>query len=130
MVTPTSQQSENTPLSTNPAVTKTVHHQIVIIGGGSAGLTTASLLLKQNKTLDIAILEPSKKQYYQPGWTLTGGGVFQIQDTVRNKQEFIPEQANWIADRVVKLDPDSNAVITQEGILVKYDYLIVCPEFS
>ena len=126
MITSNSQQSQ-TPASATPAITKTLHHQIVFIGGGSAGLPTASMLLKKNKSLDIAIIEPSKKQYYQPGWTLTGGGVFQIEDTVRDKKDFIPRQATWIADRVVKLDPENNAVLTKEGILVEYDYLIVSP---
>ncbi|MFB2917215.1 NAD(P)/FAD-dependent oxidoreductase [Aerosakkonema funiforme] len=126
MIASTSQQSQ-TPASATPTITKTLHHQIVFIGGGSAGLTTASMLLKKNKSLDIAIIEPSHKQYYQPGWTMTGGGVFQIEDTVREKKDFMPQQATWIADRVVKLDPDRNAVVTKEGILVEYDYLIVCP---
>ncbi|HEY9853819.1 MAG TPA: FAD/NAD(P)-binding oxidoreductase [Leptolyngbyaceae cyanobacterium] len=119
--------SQTPALSETPAIIKTLRHQIVFIGGGSAGLTTASLLLKKNKSLDIAIIEPSNKQYYQPGWTMTSGGVFQIEDTVRNKRDFIPSQATWIEDRVIKLDPDNNAVITKTGILVKYDYLIVCP---
>lgn len=126
MVKSTSQYSETSAFAT-PVITKRLLHQIVFIGGGSAGLTTASILLKKNKSLDIAIIEPSHKQYYQPGWTMTGGGVFQIEDTVRDKKDFIPRQATWIADRVVKLDPDNNAVLTQEGILVEYDYLIVCP---
>lgn len=126
MVKSTSQHSETSAFAT-PMITKRLLHQIVFIGGGSAGLTTASILLKKNKSLDIAIIEPSHKQYYQPGWTMTGGGVFQIEDTVRDKKDFIPRQATWIADRVVKLDPDNNAVLTQEGILVEYDYLIVCP---
>jgi sulfide:quinone oxidoreductase len=126
MIISISQQSQ-IPACVTHAITKTLHHQIVFIGGGSAGLTTASMLLKKNKSLDIAIIEPSQKQYYQPGWTMTGGGVFQIEDTVRDKKDFIPQQATWIADRVVKLDPENNAVLTQEGILVQYDYLIVCP---
>ncbi len=126
MITSISQQSQM-PASVTHAITKTLHHQIVFIGGGSAGLTTACMLLKKNKSLDIAIIEPSQKQYYQPGWTMTGGGVFQIEDTVRDKKDFIPQQATWIVDRVVELDPENNAVLTQEGILIQYDYLIVCP---
>ncbi|MCS6943291.1 MAG: FAD/NAD(P)-binding protein [Geminocystis sp.] len=47
-------------------------HQIVIVGGGSGGITTAAQLLKKDKNLDIAIIEPSEKHYYQPGWTLRG----------------------------------------------------------
>ena len=38
-------------------------HQIIIIGGGTAGITTAAQLLKRNKTLDIAIIDPSDKHY-------------------------------------------------------------------
>jgi len=127
MVISTSQESQTPALSTPTSISKILHHQIVFIGGGSAGLTTASMLLKKKKSLDIAIIEPSKKQYYQPGWTMTGGGVFQIEDTFKDKQDFIPREATWIADRVVKLDPDNNAVLTQEGIRVEYDYLIICP---
>ncbi|MBW4496639.1 MAG: NAD(P)/FAD-dependent oxidoreductase [Oscillatoria princeps RMCB-10] len=110
-----------------PEVRKTVHYQIVIIGGGAAGITTASLLLAKNRSLDIAIIEPSDKHYYQPGWTMTGGGVFQIQDTVKHQKDLIPKGATWIKDRAVTLDPDNNAVCTSEGIRVEYDCLIVCP---
>ncbi len=123
----TSQQSQTSVLSATPAMSKTLHHHIVIIGGGAAGITTTSLLLQKNSALDIAIIEPSEAHYYQPGWTLTGGGVFQIEDTVRNQQDVIPQPATWIKDRVVKLDPDRNRVITQAGIEIEYEYLVICP---
>lgn len=123
----TSQQSQTSTVSPTPAIRKTIHHQIAIIGGGAAGIMTTSLLLKNNSTLDIAIIEPSDKHYYQPGWTLTGGGVFRIQDTVRDQRDVIPQAATWIKDRVVKLDPNRNAVLTQEGIQIEYEYLVVCP---
>lgn len=106
---------------------KKIHHQIVIIGGGAAGITSASLLLIQNPSLDIAIIEPAEKHYYQPGWTMVGGGVFQLQDTVRNEQDVLPQDVKWIKDYALKLDPDNNTVLTKEGLQVEYDYLIVCP---
>lgn len=59
----------------------TNNHQILIIGGGNAGISTASQLLRKNKTLDIAIIEPSEHHYYQPAWTLVGAGVFDINKT-------------------------------------------------
>lgn len=122
MVTLTTQQCH-----TQSEVRKTVHHQIAIVGGGAAGITTASLLLGKNSKLDIAIIEPSDKHYYQPGWTLTGGGVFQLQDTVKPQKDLIPKGATWIQDRAIVLDPDRNAIITSEGIRVEYDCLILCP---
>lgn len=106
---------------------KNRRHQIVIIGGGAAGITTAAQLLKKDKSLDIAIVEPSDKHYYQPGWTLVGGGVFTPEQTTREEKYYIPNGAAWIKDSVVKLDPDNNTFTTQAGFEVKYNYLIVCP---
>jgi sulfide:quinone oxidoreductase len=53
-------------------------HQIIIIGGGNAGLSVASQLLIKDSSLDIAIIDPAQKHYYQPAWTLVGGGTFDI----------------------------------------------------
>lgn len=108
-------------------VRKTIHHQILAIGGGSAGIATSSQLLAKNPALDIAIIEPSDIHYYQPGWTLTGGGVFQIEDTRKPQKEVMPKGVTWIKDKALKLNPDGNTVITASGLEIEYDCLIVCP---
>jgi len=41
-------------------------HQIVIVGGGNAGLSVASKLLIKNKQLDIAVVDPASKHYISP----------------------------------------------------------------
>jgi sulfide:quinone oxidoreductase len=106
---------------------QTYSHQIVIIGGGAAGITVAAQLLAQNKNLDIAIIEPSDKHYYQPGWTLIGGGIFTLEQTIRNEKDLLPDGLTWIKDYVETLDPDRNLVLTNQGKRVEYDYLVVCP---
>ncbi|MBL7802557.1 MAG: NAD(P)/FAD-dependent oxidoreductase [Saprospiraceae bacterium] len=102
-------------------------HQILIVGGGNAGLSTASKLLLKNSSLDIGIIEPSEKHYYQPAWTLVGGGVYDINDTIRNEADFMPKGVNWIKDAVDTFQPDQNTVTTRKGEVIGYDYLIVCP---
>ncbi|MFN9909307.1 MAG: NAD(P)-binding protein, partial [bacterium] len=57
------------------------HHQILIVGGGAAGITAAAQLRRARPSLDVAILEPSGEHYYHPGWTLVGGGVFSLEET-------------------------------------------------
>ncbi|MGP1386627.1 MAG: FAD-dependent oxidoreductase [Thainema sp.] len=102
-------------------------HQIVIVGGGSAGITVAAQLLKQQRSLDVCIIEPSDQHYYQPGWTLVGGGCMTFEETVRLEQAQIPEGAAWLQDAVVQFDPDNNSLLTQNGTRVNYGYLVVCP---
>ena len=61
-------------------------HQIVIVGGGSAGIATASSLRSRDASLDIAIIEPSDQHFYQPGWTMVGAGFFTKGQTVRSTE--------------------------------------------
>ncbi|MBM5826877.1 MAG: FAD-binding protein, partial [Cyanobacteria bacterium M_surface_7_m2_040] len=57
------------------------HHQVLVVGGGAAGITAAAQLRRARAGLDVAILEPSAEHWYQPGWTLVGAGVFSLEDT-------------------------------------------------
>jgi len=103
------------------------HFQILIIGGGNAGLSVASQLLRKNAQLNIGIIEPSEKHYYQPAWTLVGAGIFNIKDTEHEEKDYIPKNAIWIKESVVTFVPTENKVICQTGNTYHYDILIVCP---
>jgi sulfide:quinone oxidoreductase len=103
------------------------NYDIVIVGGGAAGISVTASLLKRQSNLNIAIVEPSDKHYYQPAWTLVGGGAFDIKKTVRPMSSVIPSGATWIRAEADKLDPDSNQVILSNGKSVHYEQLIICP---
>ncbi len=103
------------------------HHQIVIVGGGNAGISIASQLLRKDSSLDIAIIDGAKKHYYQPAWTLVGGGEFNIQDTERDEASVIPTGATWIQQMVSGFKPEENKVILADGADLGYDYLIAAP---
>lgn len=104
-----------------------LHYQILIIGGGNAGLSAASQLLHKNRNLDIAIIEPSEKHYYQPAWTLVGAGVYDINNTERKEADFIPRGAEWIKDAVATFQPEQNQVTCASGTAYSYDVLLVAP---
>ena len=101
------------------------NHQIVVVGAGSAGLAVAAMLLNKNSNLDICIIDKAEKHYYQPLWTLVGAGVFPKEETEREQTDFIPDGATWIKDYVASFDPQNNAVITQGGTTINYEYLVV-----
>ena len=103
------------------------HHAILIVGGGNAGISIASQLLRKDASLDIAIVDGAKKHYYQPAWTLVGGGEFDIQDTERDEASVIPAGAAWVQQMVSGFKPDENKITLADGSDLSYDYLIAAP---
>ncbi len=103
------------------------HHQIVIIGAGTAGITVAAQLFRKNKSLDIAIIDAASKHYYQAAWTLVGAGAYSYRATERDMSDVMPKRATWIKDYVEQILPADNKIITRDGSVVTYDYLVVCP---
>ena len=103
-----------------------VHHQVVIVGGGTAGITVAARLTKGwFNRLDVAVIEPSDKHYYQPLWTLVGGGVFRKEVTERSEASVMPKRAKWIRDAVKEFHPDESYLLTRDGQKITYDWLVV-----
>ncbi|HET9644815.1 MAG TPA: TIGR01244 family sulfur transferase [Burkholderiaceae bacterium] len=100
---------------------------IIIIGAGAAGIAVASSLLARQPGLDIAIIDPADVHYYQPGWTLVGGGVFDASMTARTTASLIPRGAHWLKAAVAAFEPERNAVILDGCRIVKYEQLVVCP---
>lgn len=101
-------------------------HRIVVIGGGSAGITVAARLSRKGET-DIAVVEPSDKHHYQPLWTLIGGGQSTPAQAVRSEASVMPKGVTWIRKSATAFDPDNNAVTLHDGSQVEYDALVVCP---
>ncbi len=101
------------------------HYQVLIIGGGTGGIAVASHLRKEAPELSVAVVEPSDTHYYQPGWTLVGGGLMKAERTARPMEKVIPEGVQWIRERVTRLEPDQNKVLTDAERELGYDFLVV-----
>jgi sulfide:quinone oxidoreductase len=101
------------------------HHQVLIVGGGSGGITVASQLLRARPGLDVAILEPSSGHEYQSGWILAGVGLLPYGATHRPEAAVIPAGAVWIQDRASAFEPEAHRVITAAGESISYDLLVV-----
>ena len=101
--------------------------RIVIVGGGTAGITVAAQLARALAPSDITIIEPSDKHYYQPLWTLVGGGVFPKQQSERSEASVIPRGVTWLRDAVSDFLPHENAVFTRDGKKIQYEYVVVAP---
>ena len=104
---------------------KTHSYDIVIVGGGSAGIAAAASLRKRNTELSIAIIEPASKHYYQPAWTLVGAGEFNVAKTERLMADCIPKNVTWLKAAATTFEPERQLVNTDSAGAVQYRYLIV-----
>ncbi|WP_209504379.1 MULTISPECIES: bifunctional protein tyrosine phosphatase family protein/NAD(P)/FAD-dependent oxidoreductase [unclassified Ruegeria] len=110
-----------------PTDTGDASFDVVIVGGGAGGIATAASLHARKSDLSIAIIDPSDVHYYQPGWTLVGGGVFSAEQTAKTMGSLIPRGVKWIKAAVAAFEPQNNAVILDGCRVVKYDRLVVSP---
>lgn len=106
--------------------TKTAHHQIAIIGAGNAGISVAARLKNAGET-DIAIIDPAKVHYYQPLWTLVGGGCADAKKSARPQQSVIPKGVRWIQAAAQEVDPEQRSIKLSDNSNVTYNYLVVAP---
>jgi sulfide:quinone oxidoreductase len=100
--------------------------KIVIVGGGLAGISTAARLTLNLTDPDITIIEPEKTSAsYQPGQTLVAAGIWDEDEIVYQRDDFVPDGVKVIEDRAVFYNPQENKLTTEKGQVVTYDYLIL-----
>jgi sulfide:quinone oxidoreductase len=102
------------------------YHGVLIVGGGTAGITVAARLHRAGVD-DVGLIEPSATHYYQPLWTLVGGGRASITETARPEAKVMPKGTDWIQDAAEDIDPENKRVTLRSGRRVSYDKLVVAP---
>lgn len=110
-----------------PTDTGDAQFDVVIVGAGAGGISVAASLKARKPDLDIAVIDPADIHYYQPGWTMVGGGIFDAETTAKTMGSLIPKGVHWIKAAVAAFEPKNNALILDGCRVVKYDRLVVCP---
>lgn len=100
--------------------------KLIVIGGGTGGLSVSSTLSKVLGQGEVAVIEPSDSHYYQPLWTFVGAGIKSLADSAKPMEQVMPKDAVWIKDQVTKIDPKNQLVTLDDGNrTLKYDYLVI-----
>lgn len=101
---------------------------IAVVGGGTAGVAAAAALRRSLPASDrIVLVEPNSRHYYQPGFTLVGGGVWTAGRTWRPQTRVIPAGVTWLQTRVTAYEPEHNRLQLADGRSIAYGYLVACP---
>ena len=101
-------------------------HEVVIIGGGNAGISLAARLERYG-VKDVALVEPRDHHLYQPLFSHIAGGRASAKEAIRPQEQLIPDGVTWIRDAAAGVDTDANTVTLESGAVVSYGQLVVCP---
>ncbi|NXR99073.1 SQOR protein, partial [Oxylabes madagascariensis] len=101
------------------------YYEVLVLGGGAGGIAMSARMKRKVGAGNVAVVEPRETHYYQPLWTLVGGGAKQLAASARPMASVIPKGVEWIKSQVVALDPDKNCVWLENDTKVSYKYLII-----
>jgi sulfide:quinone oxidoreductase len=90
----------------------------------TAGVGVAAMLKREGLT-NITIVEPSQTHYYQPLWTLVGGGMRKAEESARPMESMIKNNAKWNQNKVVTIDPEKKSLKLSNGSNQNFDFLVV-----
>ncbi len=101
--------------------------KIIILGAGTGGTIMANKLRKEleRSEWDITIIDKNKLHYYQPGFLFIPFGKYKKHDVIKPKSDFLPAGVNFIINEAEKIEGDKNQVVLKDGVVLKYDYLII-----
>ncbi|CAI2352388.1 unnamed protein product [Caenorhabditis sp. 36 PRJEB53466] len=80
-------------------VVQAQHFKLLVVGGGAGGLGVASKFARKLPPGSVAVIEPRENHYYQPGFTLVGGGLMTLAANRRKQSDLIPKNATLIKDK-------------------------------
>uniref|UniRef100_A0A915NJJ8 Sulfide:quinone oxidoreductase, mitochondrial n=1 Tax=Meloidogyne floridensis TaxID=298350 RepID=A0A915NJJ8_9BILA len=107
---------------------KEQHYRLIVVGGGTGGCAIASKIsrLLPSKQQQIAIIEPNRRHFYQPGLTLLAAGLMKPSQLIRNEYKLIPEGVDWVKNAVRSFSPAENRLTLNEGDMqLTYDYMVI-----
>jgi sulfide:quinone oxidoreductase len=101
-------------------------HEVLIVGGGNAGISLAARLLRDGAQ-DVAVVAPQPVHRYKPLLNYVGGGQAAMADLDRPMRDVVPDGCAWIRDSVEAVDPGTTTVRTRAGRTLHWSTLVLCP---
>uniref|UniRef100_A0A0M3HPB9 Sulfide:quinone oxidoreductase, mitochondrial n=1 Tax=Ascaris lumbricoides TaxID=6252 RepID=A0A0M3HPB9_ASCLU len=115
-------------------ISAAAHYRILVLGGGNGGCAVSHRFRSLVPKGQLAVVEPAdvsskyaeyfQQHYYQPGFTLIGGGLKKLSQCVKPMASVLHKDNVWLKKSVAELRPKNNSVVLDDGSEIKYDLLI------
>lgn len=97
---------------------------VLIIGGGNAGISAAARLLRKGFGA-VGVIEPQSVHTYRPLLSYVGGGQASMRSAERTQRSVTPRGCTWIRDSVVGVDAARGTVRCAGGKSYQYRDLVL-----
>jgi sulfide:quinone oxidoreductase len=101
-------------------------HEVLIVGGGNAGISLAARLLRDGAS-SVSIIEGQDLHRYRPLLNYVGAGEASMASLERPMSRVMPKGCEWIRDSVVAVDTAGSTVTIRDGRALRWSTLVLCP---
>ncbi len=103
--------------------------RVVILGSGVGGSVTANLLAKKGEKLEegieITVINNKDYIFYEPGLLYLIFNRMHEKELKKPLSDILNPKIKFIVDEATKIDVENSAVVTKNGKIINYDYLVV-----
>lgn len=99
---------------------------VLVVGGGNAGLSVAARLLRRG-VVSVGVVEPLAVHTYRPLLSYVGGGQASRSSAERTQESVTPDGCTWVQDSAVGVDTELQTVRCRSGRVYRYTDLVLAP---
>jgi len=100
---------------------------IVVVGGGFAGISVANKLAKKLRRKDakVILIEPKEINIYEPQFVFWGLKNTSQSKFIKPMNKVLSGKVNWLRTTALKIDSEKRTIALANGDTLHYDFIVL-----
>lgn len=100
--------------------------KLLVLGAGTAGTTLVNKMRRRlGDDWHITVVDQDETHLYQPGFLFIPFGMYDRDDVVRPRRDFIPKGVDLVIGAIAGVDTERQEVRLEDGRRLEYDHLVI-----